>query len=148
MSLRNMLGADAGRVHEQLDTLLDGEDAMIVLVDGSRAISYAHGFGTSPSQLELLALEIERAVRTVAAPPINNGTGRRTSGEECANSDDSGRDAGFRRDPGHLGRGENRKVVDRRNESVRPGGVADSNTGRVAGRVLRLAREAVATESR
>jgi hypothetical protein len=67
MSLRKMLGADADRLHEHVDTLLDSEDALIVLVDGSRAISYAHGFGASPSQLELLALEIERAVRRVAA---------------------------------------------------------------------------------
>ena len=63
MSLRKVLGADVDRVHEQVDALLDSEDAMIVLVDGSRAINYAQGFGISPSQLELLALEIERAVR-------------------------------------------------------------------------------------
>ena len=72
MSLRKVLGADADRVHEQLDALLDSEDAMIVLVDGSRAISHAHGFGASSSQLELLALEVERAVRRVAGPPIDN----------------------------------------------------------------------------
>ena len=52
MSLRKVPGADVDRVHEQVDALLDSEDAMIVLADGSRAISYAQGFGMSPSQLE------------------------------------------------------------------------------------------------
>ena len=66
MSLRKALGADIDRLHEQVDALLDKGDAMIVLVDGSRAISYANGFGMSPSQLELLALDVERTVRSVA----------------------------------------------------------------------------------
>lgn len=48
MSLRRMLGADAERVHEQVDALLDSEDGVIALIDRSRAISYAHGFGISP----------------------------------------------------------------------------------------------------
>ena len=74
MSLRTMLGADADRVHEQVDALLDSEDAMILLIDGSRAINYSNGFGISPSQLELLALDIERAVRSVAGSAIKNST--------------------------------------------------------------------------
>jgi hypothetical protein len=83
MSLRKLLGVHADRVHEQVDALLDSEDAIIVLVDGSRAISYAHGFGTSPSQLELLALEIERRVRSVTGPPINIGrSGRMLAASE------------------------------------------------------------------
>jgi hypothetical protein len=94
MSLRKMLGTDADRIHEQVDAMLDRQDAMIVLVDGSRAISYAHGFGTSPDQLELLALEIERAVRSVAGPPVNNG---RNCGEDGEERDDSGSGAGARR---------------------------------------------------
>ena len=68
MTLRKKLGADVGRVHEQVDALLDREDAIIVLVDGLRAINYAHGCGVSPSQLELLALEIEKAVRSIVGP--------------------------------------------------------------------------------
>ena len=55
MSLRGMLGADA--------------------------ISSAHGFGVSPCQRELLVLAIERAVRNVGAPPMNNRTRRRNSDE-------------------------------------------------------------------
>jgi len=60
MSPRDGLGTAVAQVHERVDSLLDSEDAMIVLVDDARAISYAHGFGLSPSQLELLALEVER----------------------------------------------------------------------------------------
>ena len=146
MSLRKMLGPDVDRVHEHVDALLDSEDAMIVLVDGSRAISYAHGFGTSPSQLELLAIEIERAVRSVAGPPIKSGRIRRNYGEERENSDDSGRGAGLHRERGRFGRGGNGDLVDRLSESVRPGGSADSDSGCAAGRVLRLAREAVAAD--
>lgn len=100
-----MLGADADRVHEQVDALLDSEDAMIVLVDGSRAISYACGFGASPSQLELVALEVERAVRSVAGPPIANSRIRRNHGEGRDDSDDVGRGAVVRRDLVRSGRG-------------------------------------------
>jgi hypothetical protein len=88
MTLREMLGADADRVHQQVDALLDSEDAMIVLVDGARAISYAHGFGVSPCRLELLMLDIERSVRNVGGPPVNN---RRNYGADGEERDDSGR---------------------------------------------------------
>jgi hypothetical protein len=94
MSLRQMLGADADRVHEQVDALLDSEDGLIVLVDGSRAISYAHGFGTSPCQLELLMIEIERAVRANGGPPKNNRTNK---GINHVKSDDPGSGTGVRR---------------------------------------------------
>jgi rhodanese-related sulfurtransferase len=83
MSLRKMLGADAARVHEQVDAFLDSEDGMILLVDGSRAISYTRGFGISPCQMELLTLEIERAIRHVGGTPINtNRRNRRHYGEQ------------------------------------------------------------------
>jgi hypothetical protein len=77
MSLRKKRGADVKRVHEQVDALLDREDAIIVLVDGSRVINYAHGCGVSPSQLEMLALEIEKAIRSVVGPPIKKAEGTR-----------------------------------------------------------------------
>jgi hypothetical protein len=141
-----MLGADVDRVREQVDAMLDSEDAMIVLVDGSRAISYAQGFGTSPDQLELLALEVERAVRSVAGPPTNNRRDRRNYGEERENSNDSGRGASARRDLDRFGRGGNGSLVDRGSESVGTGRSARSNSGRTAGRVLRLAREAAAAD--
>jgi hypothetical protein len=147
MSLREMLGTDADRIREQVDAVLDSEDAMIVLIDGSRAISYAQGFGSSPDQLELLALEIERAARSVAGRPTNNKRDR-NYGEERENGDESGRGAGLRRNPGRFGRGGNGRVVERESESVRTGGCAHGNSGRTAGRVVRLAREAAATDAR
>ena len=45
------LGADAQRVHEQVDALLDREDALVVIFDGARMVSYEQGFGVSPCQL-------------------------------------------------------------------------------------------------
>jgi len=66
VTLRQTLGGDARRIHELVDELLDGEDSLIVLIDGRRAISFAEGFGLSPCQLELVTIDIERAVRAVA----------------------------------------------------------------------------------
>jgi hypothetical protein len=68
----------AGGVHEQVDALLDSADSMIILIDGRRAISYVRGFGLSACQLELLAHDIERLVRTVTRAPVSGeGCGRR-----------------------------------------------------------------------
>ena len=65
MALRHRLeDADYG-VHEQIDAMLDSPDSMIILIDGRRAINYVRGFGLSACQLELLATDIERLVRTV-----------------------------------------------------------------------------------
>ena len=62
MTLRQALGGDAQRLHELLDELLDREDVVILMFDGNRAVSYIRGFGLSPSQHELMALDIERMV--------------------------------------------------------------------------------------
>ncbi len=64
MTLRQSLGGDTKRLHDLLDELLDREDAVILMYDGDRAVNYIGGFGLSPSQHELMALAIERAVRT------------------------------------------------------------------------------------
>ena len=58
MTLRNSLGADARRVYERLDQLLDSDDGIIVLVDRHGATSYLQGFALSGCQLEALSLEI------------------------------------------------------------------------------------------
>jgi len=147
MSLRRSLGADTGRVHEQVDALLDSEDAMIVLVDRSRAISYAAGFGISPCQLELVVVEIERVVREVGGPSINHRRNRRNHGEGSDERAGSCSGAGIRQHSGRIDRRRDGRLVDRRGESVRIGGTADSGRGIAAGRVLRLAREASATEA-
>jgi hypothetical protein len=69
MTLRESLGGDARRVHEQVDALLDREDGLLLLFDGTRMVTYAQGFGVSPCQLELLSVELERAVRNVGGGP-------------------------------------------------------------------------------
>ena len=96
MSLRRTLGATVPRVHEQVESLLDSEDAMLILVGDSRAVSYMHGFGLSSDQLELLALEIERTVRSVAAPSFKKRQARtaRASGHDTRGSPTLGRITG------------------------------------------------------
>ena len=70
MTLRQTFGGDTQRLHDVLDELLDREDAVILLFDGDRAINYIAGFGLSPSQHELMALEIERVVRAAGATTL------------------------------------------------------------------------------
>ena len=77
MTLRQRLGGDAHRIHELVDQLLDGDNSLIVLMDGRRAVSYGEGFGLSPCQLELVTNEIERALRTVGTAPIKSTQARR-----------------------------------------------------------------------
>ena len=67
MTLRESLGGDVQRIYEQVDALLDREDGLLVLFDGGRMVTYTQGFGVSPCQLELLSVELERAVRNVVA---------------------------------------------------------------------------------
>ena len=78
MTLRQALGGDARRLHELLETLLDREDAVVVLFDGDRAVSYINGFGLSPSQHEFLALEIEQTMRSAGAAGVSRPTELRT----------------------------------------------------------------------
>ena len=66
MTLRQRLGGDIQRVQALLDRLLDSDDALLVLIDGGRTITYGGGFGLSPCQLELLALDVERTVRSAS----------------------------------------------------------------------------------
>jgi hypothetical protein len=63
VTLRQRLGADVQRIYEQIDDLLDSEDAIIILADEHRAVHYARGFGLSACHHELLAVQIERAIR-------------------------------------------------------------------------------------
>ncbi|MGE3274427.1 MAG: hypothetical protein AB7O67_04905 [Vicinamibacterales bacterium] len=63
MSLRRLLGRDVRHVHALVDQALDGEDAVIVILDGQRGVSYADGFGLSPCQLELFTNHIERMLQ-------------------------------------------------------------------------------------
>lgn len=78
MTLREALGGDVQRIHELVDALLDREDGLLALFDGSRVVSFAQGFGVSASQLELLSVELERALRNVVGiQPANSAKRRR-----------------------------------------------------------------------
>ena len=78
MTLRESLGGDVQRIHELVDALLDREDGILALFDGGRVVSFAQGFGVSASQLELLSVELERALRNVVgAQPTNSAKRRR-----------------------------------------------------------------------
>jgi hypothetical protein len=141
MTLRESLGRDTQRVHDQVDALLDREGGLMVLFDGDRMVSYTQGFGVSPDQLELLSVELERAVRTlVGGQPTTNRRERRKR-EKSKQDDDRGRDAVLDQYLGRNGRRDHSSVVDGRSESVRPGNATHGNSSGAVGRVLRLASE-------
>jgi hypothetical protein len=74
VTLRQRLGPDVQRIYEQVNRLLDSEDAIIILADGHRAIHYARGFGLSGCQHELLAVQMERSIRSLTrAEPVEVG---------------------------------------------------------------------------
>ena len=66
MTLRDALGVDARQVYERVDDVLNSEDGIILLVDRRHATSYLQGFALSGCQIELLSVELERAVRALA----------------------------------------------------------------------------------
>lgn len=68
MTLRDLLDGLDADVHARLDQVLDSEDAVIVLADSRGVTTYLHGFGVSGCQLEMLASDVDAAVRTLAAP--------------------------------------------------------------------------------
>ena len=142
MSLRNTLGAAIPTVHEQVESLLDSEDAMLILVGDSRTVSYMHGFGLSPDQLELLALEIERAVRSVAAAPFKKRDVRtaRANGPDARGSPTVGR---------IIGRVHHRSVgnVADDRDIMRSRLLAEHKSAWPADRVLRLARKPSSADS-
>ena len=87
MTLRESLNDRGRSVHEQVDRILDSEDGMIVLVSRQTAVSYAQGFALSATQLELLALDIERLIRSSA----RGRRIRRTPREKRSHRDDDSR---------------------------------------------------------
>ena len=99
MTLRESLGGDVRRIHELVDALLDREDGILALFDGARVVSFAQGFGVSASQLELLTVEVERALRNVVGTQPTNGTRRRRKHEGNQGSFRSDRVDGHGRNP-------------------------------------------------
>ena len=81
MTLRESLGGDVQRIHELVDALLDKEDGILALFDGGRVVTYAQGFGVSASQLELLGVEVERALRSAVGRQLPNSVTRRRNHE-------------------------------------------------------------------
>ena len=69
MTLRESLGRDVRRIYDQVEALLDREDGVVALFDGNRVLTYSAGFAVSASQLELLGVELERALRSVLGRP-------------------------------------------------------------------------------
>lgn len=147
MTLRESLGVDVKRIYEQVDALLDSEDGVLVLFDGSRTLSYTQGFGVSPCQLELLSVELERSVRNVVGQePATDRTERRTR-EESKQEDDRRGGAVLRQHlAGHVHRDHSR-MVDGAGQSIRPGDAPGSDSRRIDGRVLRVASKSAWSNS-
>lgn len=68
MTLREVLGDDVRRLRERLERVLDQEDAIVILVDRTGAITHYHGFGASGCQLELASGQVEGALREIVRP--------------------------------------------------------------------------------
>jgi hypothetical protein len=95
MTLRDVLGADVQRIHDQVDALLDREDGVVALFDGSRVLTYANGFGVSASQLEFLGVELERALHNVVGRSATSKGRRHREGiARDQRRDDVGRNRG------------------------------------------------------
>jgi hypothetical protein len=102
MTLRQALGGDAQKLHELIDQFLDGENSLIVLFDGRRAISYGEGFGLSGCQLELVTIEMERALRAMAGTEPIKRRDRRTRLEQVGGPDDRAANGNRRIAPGPV----------------------------------------------
>jgi hypothetical protein len=138
MTLRKVLDGDVQHVHQQVDTVLDREDGVVVLFDGRRFVSYTQGFGMSGSQLEMLSVEIERSVRNAVGGGLATTRRGRTHREKGRQRDGRKGDAVPRQHPGSHERECHSRLVDRR-QDVRSGDAGDRDDGGTDGRVLRLA---------
>jgi hypothetical protein len=112
MTLRGVFGGDVQHIQEQIDDLLDREDGLIVLFDGSRMVSYSQGFGVSPCQLELLTVEIERAIRNVIGGQSLTNRRNRRNREKGKQGNNRSAGAALFQHLGRFGRGHHSGVVD------------------------------------
>ena len=69
MTLRDMLAGLDETVHARLEVVRDSEDGIIVLADRRGTTPYLRGFAASDCQLEILAGELEGAVRQLRGAP-------------------------------------------------------------------------------
>ena len=121
MTLRNARGGDVQDVFKEVDDLLDSDDALIVLFDGRRMVSYTHGFAASPSQLELLSVEIERTVRNAVGTQSTTNRRDRRNREESNEIRDRGDRARLHQPLRRHDRGEHSGVADVGAQGVRSG---------------------------
>lgn len=141
MTLRSELGGRVQTVFEQVDGLLDSDDALIILFDGRRMVSYSHGLTASPCQLELLGVEVERSIRNaVGVQSTANGRDRRNreEGKKIGNCRGAAGPRQHLHRPDGWGLG---RLADVSDQSSRSGAAADGDRRRATGRVLRLASE-------
>ena len=141
MTLRESLGRDVQRVHEQVDALLDREDGLLLLFDGGRMVSYTEGFGVSPDQLELLSVELERAVRNVVGGQTTTSPRHWRNREGTNEASGDGRGAVLRQHLGRNDRGDHSSMVVAGGQSVRPGNPTHDDSSGPASRLLRLANK-------
>ena len=73
-----------------------GENRIVIVITDERTVSHGCGFGLSASQMEMLANDVERLVRTVTGAPISRKGRKRT--------DDRTRGHGTRHLHGRTGR--------------------------------------------
>src|SRR3954449_3781701 len=140
MTLRQTLEQDAPRIHEQVDAMLESEDSIIILVDARRAITYARGFGLSACQLEMLANDIERLVRTVTRVHISRKERNRHEQENAMDGGAGQCHAG----PARRRRG---RMADERPASGRSRDHGSGSHSFRTGRVLRMASEFAASDA-
>jgi hypothetical protein len=137
MTLRQALDDDPARLHKLLEELLDREDVVVLLFDGDRAVNYINGFGLSPSQHELMALEIERMVRAAGGIGASEARGRRNRREQGS---DSGGGARVRERLGSAAGRRESRLVGGGSPSVGSDHAAHGGRGFASRPVLRLAR--------
>jgi hypothetical protein len=66
MTLRDVLGPGVSALRDRLEQVLDGEDAIVILVDRTGTTTHYHGFGASGCQLELASGRVDTALREIA----------------------------------------------------------------------------------
>ena len=138
--MRETLGSDAERVHEQVDMVLDNEDGIIILIGPRQTTSYCHGFGLSGCQLELLSFQVDCAISALAPAPSTRN--RRDVRDKHKTDRDDGSDANRNR----FDRRYRGGLADRRLEGVSSGGSGCSDRRGRTLRGLQLARAVSASD--
>ncbi|HEX7086395.1 MAG TPA: hypothetical protein VF198_08525 [Vicinamibacterales bacterium] len=69
MTLRDALQGSEGVIRARLEEVLDSEDAVVLLANRRGITTFAHGFGVSGCQLEMMGRALEALLRELAAAP-------------------------------------------------------------------------------